>query len=242
LYHAKEIGLKFIKRPIVIKNILLFCLLSLFFLSVIESLEGGVSALDFKQFISRLRGDFLLVAGSMITFLSIYKGARFSPYLFLVFCSYIILRSFYVFFIDLDKVILFLIFFYSIVSYNFYLFLKMELREPFYNPSFPTNILPSFEYKKLPIVIKKDSKSYEAYLTNWGENGFFAQVSDAQKVRGSLDIEITIEGQTFFATGEVMTTNEAGVGVKVTKNPVPDLGWSDYYGIINELGFRPSYS
>ena len=220
----------------------MFCLLSLFFLSVIESLEGGVSALDFKQFISRLRGDFILVGGSLLTFLAIYKGARFSPYLFLTFCSYITFRSFYVFFIDLDKVILFLIFLYTIVSYNFFLFLKMELREPFYNPSFPTNILPTFKYKKLPITLKKEAVSFEAFLTNWGESGFFAQTGDSNKIRGTLDVEITIEGQTFFASGEVMTSNEGGIGVKIVKNPVPDLGWSDYYGIINELGFRPSYS
>lgn len=235
--------MKFVKRPVVIKNVLMFCLLSLFFLSVIESLEGGVSALDFKQFIERLRGDLVLVFGTCLTFYTIFRGNKFSPFIFILFCSYILVRSFNVFFIDLDKIILFLIFFYSIVSYNFFLFLRMELREPFYNPSFPVNILPSFKYEKLPIVLKKEGVSYSAFLTNWGENGFYCQLRDADlSLKGSFEIEISFEGQTFFANGDVMTVNEGGVGMRITKNPVPDLGWSDYYGIINELGYRPIYS
>ena len=93
------------------------------------------------------------------------------------------------------------------------------------------------------MVIKKDSLTLEAHLTNWGENGFFAQLNDSgQSLRGNIEVEITIETQTFFATGEVITVNDGGIGVRITKNPVPDLGWNDYYGIINELGLRPSYS
>lgn len=235
--------MKFIKRPVVIKNVLLFCLLSLFYLSVVESLEVGVSALDLKQFVSKLKQDTLLVSGALLTFWMVFKGMRISPYAFLLFCSYITVRSFGIFFIDLDKVILFLIFFYSVVAYNFFLFLRLELKEPFYNPSYPKNILPEFSYKKLPLTVKQDGVAHQAYLTNWGENGFYLQFKEKEvTLRGLIEAEIEIEGQTFFANGEVMTSNTTGVGVRVTKNPVPDLGWSDYYGIINELGLRPSYS
>lgn len=235
--------MKFVKRPVVIKNVLLFCLLSLFYLSVVESLEVGVSALDLKQFVSKLKQDTLLVSGALLTFWMVFKGMHISPYAFLLFCSYITVRSFGIFFIDLDKVILFLIFFYSVVAYNFFLFLRLELKEPFYNPSYPKNILPEFSYKKLPLTIKQDGVTHKAYITNWGENGFYLQFKEKDiALRGLVEAEIEIEGQTFFAHGEVMSSNTTGVGIRVTKNPVPDLGWSDYYGIINELGLRPSYS
>lgn len=238
-----ELELKFLKRPVVIKNALLFCLLSLFFLSVVESLEGGVSALDLKGFASRIRGDILLIAGTTLVFLSVFRGSRFSPHIFLVFCGYILVRSFNIFFIDLDKVILFLIFLYSVIAYNFFLFLKMELQEPFYNPRFPSNILPEFGYRKLPVILKQGPKTLEAHLTNWGINGFFCHVEDDEKLlRGNLEVEIHLEGHTFYAEGVVMTRFKNGVGVRVIKNPVPDLGWNDYYGIINELGFRPTYN
>lgn len=239
----RRFRLKFLKRPVVINNALLFCLLSLFFLSVIESLEGGVSALDLKSFAERIKADLVLVVGAVVVFWSVFKGKRFSPYLFLAFCGYILLRSFNVFFIDLDKLILFLIFLYSIIAYNFYLFLRMELEEPFYNSRYPKNILPSFGYRKLPITIKQGVGAYEAYLTNWGTNGFFCSFDkNPEDLKGEIEIEINIEGHTFYAEGAVMTKMENGIGVRVTKNPVPDLGWSDYYGIINELGLRPTYN
>ncbi len=235
--------MKFLKRPIVIKNALLFCVLSLFFLSVVESLEGGVSALDLKGFADRIRSDIWLISGTVIVLLSVFRGMRFSPPLFLIFCGYILIKSFSVFFIDLDKIILFLIFLYSIVAYNFFLFLRMELQEPFYNPRFPDNILPDFGYRKLPITLKKDSRSIEAYLTNWGPNGFFCQLKDeGDLIKGKVEVEILLEGHNFFSEGVVMTRSNAGLGIRITKNPVPDLGWTDYYGIINELGFRPTYN
>lgn len=208
-----------------------------------ESLEGGVSALDLKGFASRIRADLTLIVGTVVVFLSVFKGSRFSPHIFLVFCGYILVKSFNVFFIDLDKIILFLIFLYSVISYNFFLFLKMELEEPFYNPRFPSNILPEFGYRKLPLTIKQGTKTLDAYLTNWGLNGFFCHLRDEKlSLKGNVEIEIHLEGHTFYAEGVVMTRLKNGIGIRVVKNPVPDLGWNDYYGIINELGFRPTYN
>jgi hypothetical protein len=135
-----------------------------------------------------------------------------------------------------------LTFLYSVISYNFFLFLKMELNEPFYNPSYPSNILPEFGYRKLPITLKHDKSTHVGYLTNWGENGFFCKLPEtALPLKGRVEIEIVIEEHTFFTEGIIMTLGHGGVGVRVLKNPVPDLGWPDYYGIINELGLRPSY-
>lgn len=225
------------------KNALLFCLLSLFFLTVVESLESGVSALDLKGFATRIQSDLILVTGALLVFFSVFRGNRFGPYVFLAFCAYILGKSFTVFFIDLDKLILFLTFLYSVISYNFFLFLRMELQEPFYNPRFPENILPEFGYRKLPVKISEGTRTFDAHLTNWGLNGFFCHINEVENLpRGSVEIEIHLEGHTFYAEGVVMTRLKNGIGVRVTKNPVPDLGWHDYYGIINELGFKPTYT
>lgn len=106
---------------------------------------------------------------------------------------------------------------------------------------FPKNIMPQFNFESLPVVIKQEARTTEAFLTNWVETGFFCRLIDGERpMKGSVEIEITFKGHTFFAKGVVLTTTEKGLGVRVTSSPVPDLGWPEYYGIINELGFRPS--
>lgn len=221
---------------------MLFCLLSLFFLSVVESLEDGVSALDLKQFVARLKADSTLLVWFTIVFISVFKGMKTSPYIFLSFCLYVLTRSLGVFFIDLDKLILMLTFLYSVISYNFFLFLRLELNEPFYNPSYPDNIMPDFGYRKLPILVKQGNANIPGFLTNWGENGFYCKLPESDSIiKGKIEVEITLENHTFFTEGVIMTNGRGGIGVRILKNPVPDLGWSDYYGIINELGLRPAY-
>lgn len=232
--------MKFLKRPAVIKNGLAFCLLSLAYLSIVESIHGGVSALNMSLFLEFLKREQKLVILSGITFLTILRGFKFSSYVFLGFCLTVLVSSFSLFFAEFNKVILLLNFIYAIVAYNLYLFLRLELLEPFYNPMFPKNLMPNFFEKKLPVTIKLGSKSYGAYLTNWGEEGFFCRLEDPEtKIRGNVEIEVLFEEFTFFAIGQVTTRANDGLGIRVTKSPVPDLGWPEYYGIINELGYRP---
>ncbi|MCR9205748.1 MAG: hypothetical protein NXH75_14280 [Halobacteriovoraceae bacterium] len=233
--------MKFIRRPAVIQNGLVFCLLSLLYLSIVESIHGGVSALDTKLFLEFLKRDQNLVIMASIAFLTILRGFKFSSYVFLAFCLTILVNSFSLFFIGFNKVILLLNFIYAIVAYNLFLFLRLELSEPFYNPMFPKNMMPEFSQKRLPIVIKHNGKSLSAYLTNWGEEGFFCKLeSPVKSLRGTIEIEILFETFTFFAKGIVTTQAQDGFGVRITKSPVPDLGWPEYYGIIKELGYRPS--
>ncbi len=164
-----------------------------------------------------------------------------SPYVFLAFTCYTAFKSLGAFIIELDKVILALNFIYIVVAYNLYLFLKLELEEPFYNSKYPANIVPAFENRLLPLVIKTHGKSYEYYLTNWGKSGFYCKAAkDSTIVRGKVDVEIDWRGYSFQAAGIVVTSGAGGIGVKIIKNPVPELGWPDFYNIISELGFRPS--
>lgn len=229
----------YLKRPAVIRNSIFFCILSLFFLSVVESLEGGVSALDLKVFLTFLKSNKLLVSLSIVSILSIATLKKASPYIFLVYCSMITFNSLSLFFIDFDKLILIENFFYILFSYNFFLFLKIELSEPFYNPKYTKNILPDYLDQKFPIELKKNGKSQKAYLTNWGENGFFCRLDDSQnKLKGKLEIESCLSGHSFFAEGEVMSRGLDGVGIRVSANPVPHMGWINYYGIISEQGMK----
>jgi|GEM_PF-2555009 len=234
--------MKFQKRPAVIRNILLFCILSLFYLLVIESLEGGVSALDLNAFISFLRGNWTLLGFLAATFLSVYFCIAVSPYIFLLFCIFVLFQSIGFSASGLNKLVLVLNFLYSIVSYNFFLFLRLELEEPFFNPNSPQNILEGYEMKILPVRIKQNGKTLEGYLTNWGENGFFCSYgSPEEKVRGRVSVETDIEGYTFHCIGEVISERTGGYGVRIISSPVPSLGWSDFYGIISEMGYRSAF-
>lgn len=230
---------KYTKRSAVIINTLLFIIFSLFFLSVMESLEEGISALDLQGFISFLdQNTFLLVIGSA-AFFGVFFLTSFGPALFLLFCGVTLYKSVLYFVIDFDKLILILSFFYIVLCYNFYQFLKLELREPFYNPNFPLNIIPAYKNTLIPIKINKNGIEYQAHLTNWAQNGFFCKLVDEGKPKGIVEIEVVIGNHSFFAEGQVVTRVSGGVGVRIRKSLIPEMGWPDFYGIINELGYRP---
>ena len=229
----------YLKRPAVIRNSILFCIISLFFLSVTESLEGGFSALQLNGFMSFLQKHKYLLTFSTLSILSISMLKKASPYIFLVYCASISISSLRLFFIDFDKLILILNFFYIVFSYNFFLFSKMELAEPFYNPKYSRNMLPNYLGKAFPVEIKRNGKSQKAFLTNWGENGFFCRLDDSsEKLKGRVEIESKLDGHSFFAEGEVMTRGFDGIGVRISANPVPNMGWVNYYGIISEQGMK----
>jgi len=227
------------KRSAVIINTLVFIILSLFFLSVMESLEEGISALDIQGFIGFLDQNTFLLVSAFLSFLSILLLSSTAPMFFLIFCLVALYKSILYFIIDFDKLILILSFVYIVLCYNYYQFLKLELKEPFYNPNFPLNIIPSYKSKLLPVKIKRAGVEYEAYLTNWGLNGFFCKLVDEGTPKGVVEVEITIAGHSFFAEGIVVTRVFGGVGVRVRKSLIPEMGWADFYGIINELGYKP---
>lgn len=204
-----------------------------------ESLEEGISALDIKGFISFLEQNTFLLVVAGAAFLSALFLNSFGPGFFFFFCMVALYKSVIYFIIDFDKLILILTFIYTVLCYNFYQFLKLELKEPFYNPNFPLNIIPSYKNKLIPIKIKKGAIEYDAHLTNWGINGFFCKLDGEGRPKGVVEIEITISGFSFFAEGIIVTRVPGGVGVRIRKSLIPEMGWSDFYGIINELGYRP---
>lgn len=230
---------KYTKRSAVIINTLLFIVFSLFFLSVIESLEEGISALDVKGFLSFLdQNTFLLVVASC-AFITVFFLSSFGPALFLLFCGVTLYKSALYFIIDFDKLILILSFLYIVICYNYYQFLKLELKEPFYNPNFPLNIIPAYKNTLIPVKISKNGIEYQAHLTNWAQNGFFCKLVDDGTPKGVVEIEIVIGHHSFFAEGHVITRVPGGVGVRIGKSLIPEMGWPDFYGIITELGYRP---
>ena len=172
---------------------------------------------------SSIFGEFILAKKELVSFMAlttffVIRGIKFSPLIFLFFCVVIFSKSLAAFALNFNKIILGLGFVYSIVSYNLYLFLKLELEEPFYNPEYPSNILSSFENKLLPIKLKFSSRLYRAFLTNWGKEGFFCKVDGLKSVpRGKINIEIEWKGHTFRATGVAVTIGRGGVGVKNNK-------------------------
>ncbi len=205
-----------------------------------ESLEEGISALDIQGFLRFLNQNTLLLSVAGVSFISILFLNSFGPIFFLVFCLVSLYKSSVYFLIDFDKLILILSFLYVILCYNFYQFLRLELKEPFYNPNFPLNIIPSYKNKLLPIKIKKNGIEYDAHLTNWGLNGFFCKLIGEGTPKGIIEIEALINGHSFFAEGLIVTRVNGGVGIRIKKSLIPEMGWVDFYGIISELGFRPN--
>jgi len=232
---------KFLIRPSIIKNTLIFCFLSLLYLSIVKSINEGVSALDYRLFLSFLIDYRLLIILGIFTAMTLYRGNKFSSYIFLIYTFIVLCLSFSFFLESFNKIVLLLNFCFSIISFNLFLFLKLDLKEPFYNPSFSKNMMPDFDLKILPVRLKQDGKLIDAFLTNWGEEGLFCRLKgEESKLKGEVEIEVTHNSLLFYAVGIITTRFHDGIGVRITKSPVPDLGWREYHNIIDELGLRPS--
>ena len=129
-----------LKRSAIIKNILIFQLLSLAYLQIVQSLHFGISAIDYKNTPQFLADPWIFISFTA-AFISTYLATKFASFFFGIFCAIILSKPIMYLFESFDKVILVLIFFYLIFSIYFILFWETEKKEAAYRPGFKENAM-----------------------------------------------------------------------------------------------------
>ena len=234
-----RLKIKVNKRTVVLVNASLFVIIALLNAGVVEALGEGRSVFHIQGYDSLLSG--LLWPAlffSLLTMISILRVSKVSLVLFPIHSLGLSLFNLIIFFEKFDKVILIISFFYLLISLYFYLLLKVELSEAYYNPCYSKNTLPSYFRNDVRLILKCSDKSYDSHLTNWGAGGFFCRMG-SEKPHGKVSFELKHEGGNFFGEGVVVASAENGVGIRVRKSEKGRLNWFNFYDIINQLGLTP---
>lgn len=236
---------KLYKRSPVLKNVLLFILLTFFYLHILYSIHKGVSAVIPKNFFQFYKDNIYLVYSGIITFYFVYSAKLISKFFFLGFLSLFLYSGVQLFISNFDKLILIFNFIFLVIGFNFFLFLKLELEESIYRPSFHSLDVTNTDMHKIKINLNgKDVKNLTGHLSNWDSVSCFIQFNENLRLaKGPVGIDIFFKGNKFFQRGYVVTTYSNGVGIRFKydrrKGRKSSHDWLDFYAIIHDMGLRP---
>lgn len=234
--------LKIYKKSPVMRNTALFAIFSVLYLRVTTSFVKGVSALATGTSITFLLENKYLIATLVIFCLALFRGRKYSKYLYLIFIFQGIYLGFTHYMIALDKFILILNFAYIILAYNFYLFMSADLQEASNTPTIEKGDLYTGLTIDSDVLIKGSTEDIRARFINWDENTCFVKIEEnISKLKGKVDLAWAFEGSHYKCSGEIVTGADGlGIGIKLidySKEEPGFFSWAEFYDIINSRGY-----
>lgn len=233
-------------RPIVIFQLIIFCLLSPYYLHLAESLIHGVSSLDFstlKGFIFDHPVSLVLAIVSAVSVWRMSKYAHIFTFL-LVICSLFVAMQLAL--TDLNKIILLMSFVYAVTAYYLVMLYRVETNSAAYNPLYSFQTIGQRSEYDLPCMVRIGEEGYPGQLTNWDQNGCFVSLTPGEAglidLRGEVKVEVRLDGHAFNQVGSVVSTYERGVGIRFTssaKAGPTGYNWNEYFKIIDDRGYVP---
>ena len=236
--------LRFYRRGAVIRNQMVFILLSLVYVQIITAISAGSSALDIEAFLQLLEQHKIIVGLGAVTFLLVYMVKTLAKYLFFLYALGITFLSIKIFLQSFDKLILVLSCTYILVAYYFYLLFSEELKQSIYYPGFFDNTVgPKCEYN-IPLSIQSSKVKTKGILSNWDAESCFVVIDKNGKIpKGKVGLTLNFEGKEFSFEGFVNTKIGHGVGIRLQlERGEAWFGWPEFYEIIEGRGYRPRFS
>lgn len=224
------------------RNTALFAIFSIIYLRVTTSFVNGVSALEVGSSLEFLLDNIYHISTLIVFCIALFRGRKYSKYLYLIFISQGIYLGFTHYMVALDKFILILNFAYIILSYNFYLFMCADLEEASNTPTIEKGDLYTGLTIHSDVVIKTATDEILAKFINWDETTCFVKIEGPiSKIRGIVDLNWKFENNNYRCNGLVVTGADGlGIGIKLTdySNEEPGIfSWSEFYDIINSRGY-----
>jgi hypothetical protein len=237
------------KRSKLTWHLILYKLLSLYFLHVILCLSKDVSALDKNLLIQTLSYFKFTVFLFFISLISIWNFSKISQYLLSIFIFVINLNIIVILFNGFDKFILFLLFQHCIFSYFYYLYWVNDLNIAAFNPNAsPNDLYPDPLYKINCVVVDKISKkTCLGFITNWDQDTCFVLLkNDGRNLNKFVNLSIQLDGIDFSSNAMIVSRfNSLGIGLNLFKDNsiIQDnnLDWFNLYKILKERGITPKH-
>ncbi len=233
----------------------IFLILSLMFYHVELSLFKKTTAFNLSVLKNHFENEIILIGFLSIVILFTLKVSKISKYLIVPYILIITGKSIHLLAGDFNKVILFMIFIYIIISYYFYVFWCKDLYEAYYNPLLDSSDLITRTKYKINVNIlelNKKDRTFQGYLTNWSENGCFLKtipdqnITDKSRVSGPVEIQIMFQGKKFHQHGIIVSSfaNFQGLGIKFLYEENDEIiypTWKELYSILDDMGYLPEY-
>ncbi|MCB9060604.1 MAG: hypothetical protein H6622_03675 [Halobacteriovoraceae bacterium] len=235
--------LELFHKSILMKNLIIYLLISPFFLHIISSIDSGYSAFDenhFKEFFFSYYWIFIL---SILTSRMVFLARSYSR-IFIFFHSLAILGlSVSFFWGNFNKFILILIFLFTLFSFLFFLLWKLELNEPYLRPNFDIYQIGDKSLIKINCILKMKEVSYVGHLTNWDQLGCFMYIfNPITELYQTAILEVEFEGQIFSQNCTIVSKYENAVGLRFILQKTNSFfghEWPDFYAIIAHRGYLP---
>ena len=157
----------------------------------------------------------------------------------MIFTVFIFYKTFTIFIIGFDKILLILNVIYLIVSYNFISIYLEELKKSIYNPSFELGSLFVDEYYDVEVELYDISKgkTLKGKLVNFDEASLIVY-SEETLINGEVKVVLKYKRHVFTCIGKVVTRHDNGIGIRIIKdNKEHELDWSEFYKVQFNRGF-----
>ena len=233
------VRLELYRRGTIIRNQMVFIILSFVYLQIVREMAVGQSALNQKSFWLLVERHQWLFALGLVTLALTYYGKRLAKPFFVFYAVSIVFLSAQTFIHGFDKFILVLNFIYILLSYYFYLFLASELDQSLYRPGFVSNSIGAKCEYDLPVSLQSSKLKATGKLSNWDRESCFIVIDESDvPPRGLVDLSITFEGQKFSFQGIVSTKVGQGIGIRIKLKKKGVFDWLDFYEIIQNRGYK----
>lgn len=235
--------LKVKKKDTIILNVIIYLVLSFFFLYIQHAYRHHISPFSFVYMRKGLELFWYVAICLLFSGWMIWKHHRFSIFMYKLSIFLIGFKVVEGLFIEFNKIIVIALFFFVTFSYFLYQLLNHYLNLASINPNYRQDDLFDPLLKKIPCRVVADGFEISGHLSNWDNEGCFIKLDTSKELPSQVKLLVQFADREFKQDGEVVasTLDLSGVGIKFEKT-VKDLSvfnWSEFMEIVHELGFQP---
>lgn len=234
----KRLRLK--RRPLVIKNLIVFVVLSFIYYMIIQNYIFGFSIFNNVELLtSLLRQNLLIIILSILGCFWALNWFKYLEWFFIFFALTILWPSIDFAVSHYDKVVLLSGFIYAVFSIFLFFIIKNEKQKALYLPSYFYNQIGKRTFYPLRVSLHLPDKTIEGDLTNWDESSCFVSFDEDVQLKGTVILQMTFDDVLFGQKAVVTTQYDSrgyGFVFKPDKKEIP--GWDEFFSIISDRGYQ----
>jgi hypothetical protein len=235
--------LKVRKKDKIILNVVIYLVLSFFFLYIQHAYRHHLSPFSFIYLRKGLELFWyvaLILGGSSLI---IWRHHWMALVMFQVSITLVGFKVIEGLFIEFNKIIVIAMFFYTVISFFLYQLLKYYLSMASINPNYSSTDLFRPMLKEISCQVSFGDEKILGTLSNWDDAGCFIKLNNSNPLPNLLKVKVFFREREFDQEGEVVasTPDSSGIGIKFEKKPkeISVFNWSEFMEIADELGFQP---
>lgn len=239
--------LKIFYRSPVVWNVILFILFSFFFL-YLQEIFYNLSSILKKELIFEFVKDNKLILGVFgIAMFSVYRMSAYAKQLTFVVIGITAIQTMLNLNVEFSKMILVLLFFYLLLFFYVYQFFSMDLEESYYRPKYDKSDLftPMLTRIEVSLISGEHQALCKGLLTNWSSEGCFICLESSNVLSEIKSIKLSLDDHDFYQDVVIASkfSDSTGYGLKFVSGKTGRdsklLGWSEFYEIIEQMGYSP---